>query len=234
LLSIIDNWKFGRRLLQWREEPVASTWQGLDEARIVGIIAQRFANFIYRLIQPSGNDRQVRSVNLPQLGRSLIFAPQVPPKNVTQRFICDIGYSQEKCDQQMSILRKALTKYSVSQPDNWTWVLVLSDRWKPILRERRMNPNTPAFTYLDKRQTFVEEAIVVIEGAIERRTELLKEWRVPSDQLLDLAVTHELGHAVCHELDEGEADRYGRMLREGKPLVCSSTPSPGTRVLLGF
>src|SRR5262249_964216 len=31
---------------------------------------------------------------------------QVPPKKVTQRFICDIGYSQKKCDQQMSILRK--------------------------------------------------------------------------------------------------------------------------------
>ena len=145
---------------------------------------------------------------------------QVPPKKVTQRFICDIGYSQEKCDQQMSILRKALTKYSVSQPDNWTWVLVLSDRWKPILRQRRVNPNTPAFTYLDKRQTFVEEAIVVSEGAIERRTELLKDWRVPLDQLLDLAVTHELGHAICHEPDEGKADRYGRTLREGKPLVC--------------
>ena len=145
---------------------------------------------------------------------------QLPPKKVTQRFICDIGYSQEKCDQQISTLRKALTRYSVSQPDDWTWVLVLSDRWKPILRERRMNPNTPAFTYLDKRQTFVEEAIVVSAGEIERRTELLKEWRVPLDQLLDLAVTHELGHAICREPDEGKADRYGKMLRDGKPLVC--------------
>jgi hypothetical protein len=197
-------------------------------------IAEAAPGGSYIFISGSGNDRQVRSMNLPQMGRSLIFAPQVPPKKVTQRFVCDIGYSQEKCDQQMSILRKTLTRYSISQPDNWTWVLVLSDRWKPILRERRMNSNTPAFTYLDKRQTFVEEAIVVSEGAVGRRTELLKEWRVPLDQLLDSAVTHELAHAICHEPDEGKADRYGRMLREGKPLVCSSTPPPGTRVLLSF
>ena len=43
--------------------------------------------------------------------------------------------------------------------------------------------------------------------------------------LLELAISHELGHALCHEPDEYRADDYGRELRGGRILSCS--PSPG-------
>ena len=41
----------------------------------------------------------------------------------------------------------------------WTWVLVQSRDWKPILRRVGRDPDSPAFTILDKRQTFLEEAL---------------------------------------------------------------------------
>jgi hypothetical protein len=81
--------------------------------------------------------------------------------------------------------------------------------------------DAPTFTYLEKRQTFVKEALVVKEGLVARRAELLRQWQVPLDQLLEIAITHELGHAICHETDEAKADRYGRVLRERGFLVCA-------------
>lgn len=49
-----------------------------------------------------------------------------------------------------------------------------------------------------------------------------EKQRVPFDQFLDLAVTHELGHAMCGESDEIKAERFGRELRQGKMAVCSA------------
>jgi hypothetical protein len=42
--------------------------------------------------------------------------------------------------------------------------------------------------------------------------------------LVDLAITHEMGHAICQEKREREADDYGRELRDGKIPDCSKTP----------
>jgi Zn-dependent peptidase ImmA (M78 family) len=38
--------------------------------------------------------------------------------------------------------------------------------------------------------------------------------------LLDLAVTHELGHAICQDRDQRRADDYGRELRQTKTVDC--------------
>ena len=42
------------------------------------------------------------------------------------------------------------------------------------------------------------------------RAELLRTFRVPIDQMLDIAVSHELGHAICMETSEREADRFAK------------------------
>ena len=47
-------------------------------------------------------------------------------------------------------------------------------------------------------------------------TELLQRFSVIGPALVDLAVTHELGHAICQENNERNADDYGRDLRAGK------------------
>ena len=134
------------------------------------------------------------------------------------RFVCDIGYSLAQCHEQVEVLRSVLNKYPIQQLGQWTWVLVRSQNWKPILLERSLDSDTPAFSYLEKRETFIEEALLT--EIARRRAELLKRWRMSSDKLLELAVTHELGHALCNERNEAKADHYGEELRDGKSPVC--------------
>lgn len=134
------------------------------------------------------------------------------------RFVCNTGYSLQKCNEQINLLRSVLNKYPTELLGNWTWVLVRSEDWKTILRTRGLY-DTAAFSYLPKRETFIEEALLSDEN-VSRRAELLLKWQMPMDRLLELAVTHELGHAICNQSEEAKADRYGALLRAGKPAVC--------------
>jgi hypothetical protein len=127
----------------------------------------------------------------------------------------------EKCLSGMAILRKALAKYPVAELGEWTWVLIPSDDWKSIVLPRGISsPDCPAFTSIEKRTTFIEQALVTeVPG---RRGELMKTWRMNMEELLDFAVAHELAHILCNEKDEAEANHAGRMLLEGKPIACKS------------
>lgn len=140
------------------------------------------------------------------------------PQPVPQPFVCNTGYSIEQCHQQMSILRPLLDKYGAGRLGDWTWVLVKSDDWKEFQRQHRMDPDSPAFTVLDRRETFFEEALL---GPVTvRRVELVRQWSLGMDDLLKLAVTHELGHALCNEKNEKRADAYGEQLRNGITATC--------------
>ena len=57
-----------------------------------------------------------------------------------------------------------------------------------------------------------------------RSAEFLHVFGVTGEALLKLAVSHELGHSVCHDQDERKADDYGRALREGNIPDCGRTP----------
>jgi hypothetical protein len=57
-------------------------------------------------------------------------------------------------------------------------------------------------------------------GSFWRSAELIKHWSSSIDELLQLAVTHEMGHALCNEEDEHRADANGRVLRAGGKLQC--------------
>jgi hypothetical protein len=95
---------------------------------------------------------------------------------------------------------------------------VRSEDWKPILVTRGLDPDSPAFTYYEKQETFIEE-VLVAEVPV-RRGKLLVEWGMSMQDLLDFAIAHELGHALCNEKDEAKANRVARMLKEQKPYVC--------------
>ena len=148
--------------------------------------------------------------------------PKEPATIVTpQHFVCNVGYTLEKCHQQLAILRKALEKYPAAQLGEWTWVLVRSSDWKDIQTARGLDRNSPAFTYYAGRETFLEEALVT--EVPERQGALLVLWGMGRDKLLDFAIAHELGHALCNEKDESKAERVARMLREGRPAACDVT-----------
>ena len=79
-------------------------------------------------------------------------------------------------------------------------MLVRSDDWPTILEGLNLHPGSPAFSVLAPRQTFLNE--VLIDGTVQDRAKVLRTFRVPLDQMLDIAVSHELGHAFCMEVSE--------------------------------
>ena len=132
------------------------------------------------------------------------------------RYVCNTGFTKKHCEEGMSVLRKAIGNYPVAELGEWTWILVRSQDWKDILLARGLNPDSPAFTYHEKRQTFIEEALVMPDPI--RARELLLTWHMKMSDLLDVAVRHELGHALCSEANEENADRVARLLKMGKTI----------------
>lgn len=116
----------------------------------------------------------------------------------------------------MSTLRKAMADYPVAQLGDWTWILVRSEDWKGILRIRGLDPDSPAFTYYAKRQTFIDEALVMPDPV--RARELLLKWNLKMSDLLDLALRHELGHALCNDVNEQSADRIAALLKQKETI----------------
>jgi hypothetical protein len=114
-----------------------------------------------------------------------------------QHFVCNTGYTPQECLVAMTVLRKALAKYPVDALGEWTWVVVRSVDWKRILLERGFDPNNPAFSYLPRRETFFDGSLVVKVSA--RGVELSGRWHMSIEDLLDLAIRHELAHALCNE-----------------------------------
>jgi hypothetical protein len=141
-----------------------------------------------------------------------------PPGLPLQHFVCSTGYSLSKCQADMAVLRKTLAKYRAAELGEWTWVLVRSADWKYFVMPHGIDPDSPAVTYLPKRETFIEEALVATVP--QRVGELIVRWGMNIDDLLELAVTHELAHVLCNEPSEAKANRAARTLLEGKPLSC--------------
>jgi hypothetical protein len=135
-----------------------------------------------------------------------------------QQFVCVEPYAILECENQVVILQTALHRYGAENLGKWTWVLVHSEDWKPILERVHMDPNSPAFSILERHQTFFEDGLLVPKPG--RRMELLQKWQTGFDEFLDLAVTHELGHALCNDPDERRADRFGKSLRQNQKPRC--------------
>jgi hypothetical protein len=136
-------------------------------------------------------------------------APRKPP---LQSFVCNTGYSQSACQAQVSVLRTALAKYPIVDLGDWTWVVVRSIDWKRLLADRKFAPDIPAFTYLPRRETYIDEAL--LGPASSRGFELAESWHMTMPELLDLAIRHEMGHALCNERDEAAAKRTAQLLLE--------------------
>lgn len=145
-----------------------------------------------------------------------------------QRFVCNTGYTVERCQRDLAVLRRALAKYPVAQLGNWTWILVRSEDWKAIKLPRGLDPDSPAFTFYAKSETFIEEALLTeVPG---RHRELLLKWNMSMRDLLDFAVAHELGHALCNEKSEWKANLTAKMLREGNSPSCEVNLEAKTQI----
>ncbi|HEX2340215.1 MAG TPA: hypothetical protein VHI98_07020 [Vicinamibacterales bacterium] len=143
-----------------------------------------------------------------------------PPHHVAPNssFRCNTGYTERDCNVQLGILRRVLGAMDLTPLGQWTWVLVKSDDWKPILHRVHRDPDSPAFTILEKRQIFLEEAL--FNPRPDRARTLIAKWRMPLDELLPFSVGHELGHALCEEVDEKKANEYGAQFRDMATIRC--------------
>jgi hypothetical protein len=151
---------------------------------------------------------------------SFLIATRQPPFIAAPNlhFYCNTGYTVRDCDVQLKHVRGVLAGMDLTPLGDWTWILVRSQDWKPILRRVGRDPDSPAFTILEQRRTFLEEALFNADP--ERSRTLLEKWRMPLDQLRMLAVAHELGHALCHEEDEARAKAYAAQLRSTGKVSC--------------
>jgi len=157
---------------------------------------------------------------------SLRAAARPEDKPALQHFVCSKGYTMEKCYEQVAVLRSALVKLPLAQVGEWTWILVRSEDWKAIVVPRGLDPDSPAFTYSAKRQTFIEEALVA--DVAGRRDELKARWHMRADKLRELVAAHELGHAFCNDRSEAVANQQAERLRDGKVPSCE--PSLDARI----
>lgn len=155
---------------------------------------------------------QTASQTLSEIGKTTVLP--------AQEFHCHTGYPLAQCQKDILQLKKVLSHYPVERLGHWTWVLVRSWDWKPISRMLGLNPDSPAFTAIEPRETFLDEALFAHDP--QRSGELMEKWHMSVPTLLEHAVTHELGHAFCDERNEALADQFGEDIRKGRPAPCRS------------
>jgi len=137
-----------------------------------------------------------------------------------QEFFCVGPYSAVECETQAALLRAVLRKYDADRLGKWSWIVIRSEDWKQLASQLHLDPASPAFSHLGYRQTFFDEALLVLKP--KRELELMTKWHISFDRFLNFAVTHELGHALCEESDEIKAERFGQRLRESLASVCDT------------
>jgi len=141
----------------------------------------------------------------------------------TPSIFCEIRLANEDCKRAAEILVSHLHAYPVTQLGTWTWVIVSADYWSELGKDIGLDPESPAFTCIEDRMTLIDESILAQKNA-RRNAELLRKFEMPLPQLIDFAVTHEIGHALCGFKEEYKAEAVGRRLREGELPYCSVPP----------
>ena len=147
------------------------------------------------------------------------------------QFLCSQKYDQTGCVKDASALRQAMAPYPMQLSGSWSFVLVPADDWKVLVRgQSGGDPISPAFSLLDQRVTLLDSSLFSETAA--RNKELMERFGVIGPSLVSLALTHEMGHAICNEKDERRADEYGKKLREGKNPTCGKTAGGNVELYL--
>jgi len=131
---------------------------------------------------------------------------------------CSSGYGRQECEEHLAKLRTVLVQYPIERLKGWSWIVVSSEEWQPLLRRLHLDERSVAFSSAEQHTVVFEEALFLQHGA--RTEKLAHKLRVPVDQLISMAVRHELGHVLCHDGNEEAADRVAEQLRKGKLYKC--------------
>jgi hypothetical protein len=137
------------------------------------------------------------------------------------QFFCTQDYNRDECHQHALELRRELVRYPLERLGTWSFALVPADKWKDLVRVLGGSTHSPAFTIFEQRTTVMESSL--FSATATRSAELLQVFGVAGEALLELAINHELGHCVCPDQDERQADDHGRELRKGEIPDCGRT-----------
>jgi hypothetical protein len=150
-----------------------------------------------------------------------------------QHFSCTLDYPAGRCLGDLRQLAHLLEPYNTGSLGAWQWVIVARPEWKPLCTALGVDEATPAMTSFLDHQTLLDEALFAVFP--DRRSELAQTFRVPPAQLLTLALTHELGHAVCRDASEIGAEGFAEEIRRRRPGRCDAAAAPvwGYRVAPG-
>jgi hypothetical protein len=138
------------------------------------------------------------------------------------QFFCTEDYPHQACLDDVEKLHRGLLRYPVEQLGQWIFVLATRNQAIAVQHRPDGSPETPAFTFINHRTTVMERDL--FSATADRSSELFRAFGLSGSDLLELAISHELGHALCHEPDEHRADDYGRELRCGRIPSCSLSP----------
>jgi hypothetical protein len=138
----------------------------------------------------------------------------------TLTFLCESKLAPADCKTDVEILKSHLQTYPTAQLGSWTWVIIPADHWPYLASDLGLDSSSPAYTCIEDRLTLIDESMLAQRDA-RRDAELLRKFDMPLPKLIDFAVTHEMGHALCGFKDEYKADAVGRRLREGALPYCS-------------
>lgn len=140
-----------------------------------------------------------------------------------QHFSCTVEYAPAKCVHDLQQLHRLLERYNADSLGEWQWVVVSRSEWKPFCVKLGVDFRSPAMTSFVDHQAFFDEALFDMDPS--RSAELIRKFGAPWKELLPLAVTHELGHAVCRDTTEARAEFFAEDLRLHRPGRCESTAS---------
>lgn len=134
------------------------------------------------------------------------------------RFFCSQEYPPKRCVQDAITLQLILRRYPAANLGVWNFVMATSDEWKNLVHSLGGIAGSPAFSVLGNRTTVLEEALFSPLG--DRRAELIRMFGTVDRDLLEQAVSHELGHVLCGELNENRAAHNGHDLYAARVGVC--------------
>jgi hypothetical protein len=135
-------------------------------------------------------------------------------------FSCTTDYDPSECLTNAALLAKVLERYPTEKMGQWTFVLAGSARWRQTIKQLGGDTESPAFSELIARVTVLKDEL--FETADSRQAMVARRFGMLPGSILDYAVTHEMGHAICRERQENLADKYGFDLRRGIAPTCST------------
>jgi hypothetical protein len=134
------------------------------------------------------------------------------------KFFCSVDYKQSECADDVRTLQRNLVRYRPAQLGDWSFALETTHEWTELVKRLGGPPESPALTILTRKLTLIDRSLFF--ATANRYAQLTRAFGVTGQDLIELAISHELGHAICADLDETHAQQYGRKLREGKRIDC--------------